>query len=110
MTLLRASPWARIQTKPSFTQLRLIDLRAGSAYIQSTTKLPECRAMTSEFSPTDEIPLTEDDDAYDETEDENEVPVRETDDATELPEEMEYDDEDDLPHPEDDDADEEDIG
>jgi hypothetical protein len=68
----------------------------------------ECREMTSEIPPTNEIPLTEDDDAYDETEGENEAPVRETDDTTELPEEMESDDEDDLPHPEDDDADEED--
>jgi hypothetical protein len=66
--------------------------------------------MTSEISPTNEIPLTEDDDAYDEREGENEASVRETDDMTELPEEMEYDDEDDLPHPEDDVADEEDIG
>jgi len=32
--------------------------------------------MTSEFSPTNEIPLTEDDDAYDETEDENEARIR----------------------------------
>jgi len=67
----------------------------------------ECREMTAEIPPTNEIPLTEDDDAYDETESENEAPVRETDDATELPEEMEYDDEDDLPHPEDYDADDE---
>jgi hypothetical protein len=42
--------------------------------------------------------------------DENEAPVRETDDTTELPEEMEHDDEADLSHPEDDDANEEDIG
>ena len=62
--------------------------------------------MISEIPPTNDIPLTEDDDAYDETEGENEAPVRETDDMTELPEEMEYDDEDDLPHLEDDDADE----
>jgi hypothetical protein len=60
--------------------------------------------MISEIPPSD-IPLTEDDDAYDETEDENEAPVRESDELTELPEEMESDDEDDLPHPEDDDAD-----
>jgi hypothetical protein len=61
--------------------------------------------MTSEIPPTKEAPLTEDDDEYDETESENEAPLRETDDATELPEEMEYDDEDDLAHPEDDDDD-----
>jgi hypothetical protein len=66
--------------------------------------------MTPEIPPTNETPLTEDDDAYDETENENEAPVRETDEMTELPEEMEYDDEDDLPHPEDDDADAEDDG
>ena len=34
------------------------------------------------------------DDPDDERDDENEAPVRETDDATELPEEMEVDDED----------------
>jgi hypothetical protein len=62
--------------------------------------------MISEIPPPTDIPLTEDDDAYDETEGENEAPLREADDTTELPEEMEYDDEDDLPHPEDDDADE----
>jgi hypothetical protein len=66
--------------------------------------------MTSELPVPRNAPLTEDDDAYDETEGENEAPVRETDDMTELPEEMEYDDEDDLPHPEDDDVDEEDRG
>ena len=63
--------------------------------------------MMSEIPPN-EIPLTgtvDDDDPYDENEQENEAPVRETDELTELPEEMEYDDEDDLPHPEDDDAD-----
>ena len=63
--------------------------------------------MTSEIPPTNGIPLTEDDQAYDETEGENEAPVRETKDTTELPEEMEYDDEDDLPHPEDDNDDDE---
>jgi hypothetical protein len=67
----------------------------------------EYPAMTAERSPSPVIPLTEDDDAYDETDDENEAPLRETDDATELPEELEHDDEDDLPHPEDDDADRE---
>ncbi len=61
--------------------------------------------MMSEIPPTTDIPLTEDDDAYDESESENEAPVRETDERTELPEEMEKDDEDDLPHPEDDDED-----
>ena len=63
--------------------------------------------MMSEIPPG--IPATgtvdDDDDPYDENEAENEAPVRETDEATELPDEMEYDDEDDLPHPEDDDAD-----
>jgi hypothetical protein len=62
--------------------------------------------MTSENLPTPDIPLTEDDDAYDETASENEAPQRESGEMTELPEEMEYDDEDSLPHPEDDDADE----
>jgi hypothetical protein len=65
----------------------------------------ECLNMMSEIPPTTDIPLTEDDDAYDESESENEAPVRETDERTELPEEMEKDDEDDLPHPEDDDED-----
>ncbi len=51
--------------------------------------------------------VDDDDDPGDESESENEAPVRETDEITELPEEMQYDDEDDLPHPEDDDADEE---
>lgn len=61
--------------------------------------------MISEIPPATEIPLTEDDDAFDETEGENEAPLGETDVSTELPDEMEKDEEDDLPHPEDDDAD-----
>ena len=52
--------------------------------------------MNFESIPPSQIPLTEDDDAYDETEGENEAPVRETDENTELPEEMDIDDEDDL--------------
>lgn len=63
--------------------------------------------MPIEMPPTAPVPLTEDDDMYDETDAENEPPLRETDERTELPEEMEYDDEDDLPHPEDDDVDDE---
>jgi hypothetical protein len=46
--------------------------------------------------------MDDDDAPEDEREDENEAPIRETDEFTELPEEMEYDDEDDLGHPEDD--------
>jgi hypothetical protein len=46
-----------------------------------------------------EIPATgtvdDDDDPDDESEGENEAPVRETDELTELPEEMEHDEEDD---------------
>jgi hypothetical protein len=58
--------------------------------------------MICETPPTG---IVDDDDARDdESEEENEAPVRETDELTELPEEMEYDDEDDLGHPEDDDA------
>jgi hypothetical protein len=68
--------------------------------------------MIAEIPPT-EIPLTgtvdDADDPYDESETENEAPVRETDELTELPEELESDDEDDLPHPEDDDADDDDA-
>jgi hypothetical protein len=61
--------------------------------------------MIAKIPPRKAIPLTEDDDAYDESEGENEAPVRETDELTELPEEMEKDAEDYLAHPEDDDAD-----
>jgi len=57
--------------------------------------------MICETPPTG---IGDDDARDDESEDENEAPVRETDELTELPEEMEYDDEDDLGHPEDDDA------
>jgi hypothetical protein len=49
--------------------------------------------------------LDDDDARDDESASENEAPVRETNELTELPEEMEYDDEDDLGHPEDDDSD-----
>jgi len=66
--------------------------------------------MTSEDPDPIEHPATgtvdDDDDADDERADENEAPLRETDENTELPEELEIDDEDELGHPEDDDADE----
>jgi hypothetical protein len=86
----------------------LTDLRRASRYVAKSLPDRERAAMTAEIPP-DDIPLTgtvDDEDPYDESENENEAPVRETDELTELPEEMEYDDEDDLPHPEDDDADE----
>ncbi len=62
----------------------------------------ECPDMICETPPTGTVDDV--DDPADESETENEAPVRETDEITELPEEMEYDDEDDLGHPEEDDA------
>jgi hypothetical protein len=83
----------------------LTDLGSASAYVLQTPLGSERPEMIARIPPRNEIPLTEDDDAYDESKGENEAPVRETDELTELPEEMEKDAEDYLAHPEDDDAD-----